>query len=585
MKRKLALCVAAVLITLPLLQLPAMAATIDKAAPYQGQYLLGCVPTKAGASAYTGALSATNSQEPVADLSGFDGAVMGTDTVDGQTRYQIEPEVKQVDPALLMQKEESVQAFSMESVEALALGDIKQFSAFTELDYPTQSYTVTAQVMALGEYCTVYVETAYVGDNDSSKISSAQAAVLAAEFDRIQAIMQEDFGPYLSNSDGKIVILLHDIKEYLAGNSGNTYVAGFFSSADYLGPQSGGNSTLMVHLDIPQLMWSWNGWDITKGYSTLAHEFQHLINFSDSYFTWLRTRIWTWNDLWLNEMLSMAAQHMLYGTLTGRIYSYNYSAKVRSGAVLTYKLYSTNGVDELGGNYGLPYLFGQYLRVQTEGLAGSDGAVGGNGIFKQLLNSDYTDYRAVTEALSNLGYPVTDFTSLENNFRIATFLNEKAGYYGFCGDMAFAGVRAPVYAGSGVILNPGAAVIMALPSGTFTPAPGAGTSFLAFSQDIEGIHVTDGNGDDVSALTDNQRLDLTAYSDHISDGQVPVMVAGLYTKEGKMLKLWGFSGKSGYGKTTGELTLPAGVQGCYLKVFYMNGSVGCTPLCQVMAIG
>ena len=143
----------------------------------------------------------------------------------------------------------------------------------------------------------------------------------------------------------------------------------------------------------------------------------------------------------------------------------------------------------------------------------------------------------------------------------------------------------PIFYGSTATLQPGASIITMPTGGTFTPGAGSTAALIAFSGDVDGIRVTDGSGDQVSALTDNQLLDITAYSSNIDSNLVPIMVAALYTPEGRMVKLWGFTGAAGSGETSGSVKLPEGAQGCHLKVFYMSGSSGCTPLCDSYRVG
>jgi hypothetical protein len=357
-------------------------------------------------------------------------------------------------------------------------------------------------------------------------------------------------------------------------------VAGYFTSADLVSLDSGGtgNGLMMIHLDIPMLMNTGSGYDVEEGYSTTVHEFQHLINFSDSVMSGASKL----NDKWWNEMMSMAAEHMFYGSLPSRISSYNDSDVVQNGGVLTYTSYSQNGSTELGANYGLPYLFGQYLRVQTEGLSGDGGAAGGDGIFKAILNSDYTDYRAVLEGLQAVGYDADNFDALQADFRIATLLNEEYGRHGFRGDADFAAVHAPLYSASGTSLAPGAMILLPL-GGSFTPSAGAETGFLAFSPDAEGITVSDEYGDALTELTGGQILDITGYRSDIDDDAIPILVAAVYSPEGKMLDLWGFTGSAGIGGVSASLALPENAAGGRLKVFYVGGAGA--PLCANYEMG
>jgi hypothetical protein len=431
--------------------------------------------------------------------------------------------------------------------------------------------------MAQGAHCDVFVEDSYVNDGE---ITTAAAASLAAEFEEKQDLMRNCFGDYLINGDGRIVLLLHDIKEYTTGGSGSVYVAGYFSVADWAPQAIGGNGNelSMIHLDIPELMDTGSGIDVSESYSVMVHEFQHLINWSDTVFSDADAV----NELWMNEMMSMAAQQMFYGALTERIDSYNSSSVVRNGAVLTYSDYGENGDTELGANYGLPYLFGQYLRVQTEGFTGVSGETGGNGIFKRVLQSDYTDYRAITEALGDVGYGVKSFDALQADFRIATLLNEGFGRHGFRGDADLAAVHAPLYSGSGTTLAPGA-MIMLSNDGPFTPGSGAQTGFLTFSPTAVGITVSDEYGDALTELSAGQTIELTGYIAGIDDAAVPILVAAVYSPEGKMLDLWGFTGPAGTGEVLASLELPDSASGGRLKVFYI-GSANAAPLCANYAL-
>jgi hypothetical protein len=582
LKGKRAITLALLLLMTPVLRGICSAASVDGAAPYEGQYVLAYTPVSSGSSLTTGALS------------GFEtNAILSENYISaGSAPIAVEPEFDAIDPAALTAQKNDMQMSVMTST--LALGDTYTFKAETTHDKPVVPYNVTAKLLAEGTSCTIFVETAYAGESDPLKISYAQAGAIAAEFDRARGIMQTAIGPNLTNNDGKIVILLHNIKETDAGGYLPFYIAGYFTPGDYLyGQADGGNSLAMLHIDIPVLLMNdaSTAYEIDRGYSTMVHEFQHLINWTDTLNTYYETSIYKENEMWMNEMMSMAAEHMMYVPLEDRIWEYNTSAMVRRGAVLTYANYDVNdGVPdvyegELGANYGLPYLFGQYLRVQTEGLTGAGGAVGGDGIFKLILDSDYADYRAVTEALGKLSYGVTDFDSLHANFKLATFLNELTGYYGYCGDMAFRDVHAPVYTtGSSLTLKAGAAVIVAQPEGEFTPEAGATASFLAFTPE-EGIFIADDDGNSVPALENNMVLDIAANVTAVSGGTVPVLVAGLYTPEGKMVRLWGFTGSAGIGRTMSSLTLPGDAAGCRLKVFYMAGSLGRAPLCAMYQIG
>jgi hypothetical protein len=63
--------------------------------------------------------------------------------------------------------------------------------------------------------------------------------------------------------------------------------------------------------------------------------------------------------IWLNEGLSMAAEHMLYGPLYSRINYFSDSQYIRDG----HSLFYWDSYGDVLSNYSLSYLFIQYLRT------------------------------------------------------------------------------------------------------------------------------------------------------------------------------------------------------------------------------
>jgi hypothetical protein len=360
-----------------------------------------------------------------------------------------------------------------------SVGDTRNFYSY-DLSL-NSSYSVSASYMFSGKYCDVYVEQSYV-----AAIGSDKAAQIGSEFDNnIRDKMVTSFGKYLGNTDvkghydinGKMIILLEDIRDEYYHNGSGGKVYGYFWDADLASASAGGtdNCLSMIHIDIPQQMKSNVNPDVTLAYTTLVHEFQHLISETDYQLSHNQT---SRNSLWLNEAFSMAAEQMILGTpLTLRITEYNQSPAVRNGAILTYENYSDNNND-VGANYGLSYLFGQYLRTQTK-----DFASGGDNIFKTILHSDFGDYRSVTDGLAHVSsdYSSTDFATLNRNFRIATILKESYGAYGFRGESAFDSIKTPLFSGINPSLKGSAAVIKHISSPETPFIQDDGIEFCAFS--------------------------------------------------------------------------------------------------------
>ncbi|MCH7573710.1 MAG: hypothetical protein IIA59_01170 [Candidatus Marinimicrobia bacterium] len=145
----------------------------------------------------------------------------------------------------------------------------------------------------------VYGETAQI---DSGRIITANVDTLVRVFRDatfpgsidstrgIKSIADGIFGPPPDiNGDGKMVILLLDIRDDYEEGVSESFVSGYFDPLDQIG---GANNQDIVYLDVFPADLS--GFRAQNVYSTLAHEYQHLIHFG-------RDRQ---EQLWVNEGLS-----------------------------------------------------------------------------------------------------------------------------------------------------------------------------------------------------------------------------------------------------------------------------------------
>ena len=389
---------------------------------------------------------------------------------------------------------------------------------------------------ASGQYCNILVEPDANGD---PKISVADAQKLVTEFDtNIQPFMVTNFGDYytemwlyldkylLTSKNQKMDILLYDIQDGYNGTTNRSYVGGYTDLTDFISTDLGGNGNErgILHIDIYPLMGTSGEPDIEKAYSTIVHEFQHQISYSDSLFDYFigKTSFYI-NDAWWNEAFSMAAEHLYTGKpLTYRLNSYNQvnnSTPLRNGLVLGYLDYSENN-NNVASNYSTSYLFGQYLRCQTKHLTG-----GGNQIYRTVLEQVGTDYTAILAGLSSIGYEHTpsDFEELYRNFRMATILKNPTGPYGFAGEDTFSGLSDNAYTGTAALtLKPGAAVVLAQPE-NFTPS-NTSLSYVSFSNRGDFTY-------DLNAVSDTM-VNLT-HGD-MPEGGVTFLAAG-YDIHGKLL--------------------------------------------------
>jgi len=310
-----------------------------------------------------------------------------------------------------------------------------------------KDYRVTAVLLWEGIHCNVWVET-------SSGINVTQAWQIAEEYDNyIYPRMLEAFGiddveykgekfsnimefaDWLGDQDGKLCILLLDIKDGYHPVTKRSYVAGYFWSGDLLGVD-GSNGRDMIYIDTkPGLEKPEN---FKEAYKTFAHEMQHLMNYATSI-----ARGRSNMDTWIDEGLSSAAEW---------VYSGEYSADridwfVKNGRDDNI----TKGLIDQGNNffvwnnrrnesqyavhddYATVYLFFQWLRLQSQGT----------GIYRDIINSSKNNHEAVVSAMSKYSGFSSDWQTLLKTWLAANYINAGSGDYGYMNDLELKDVKIP----------------------------------------------------------------------------------------------------------------------------------------------
>lgn len=328
---------------------------------------------------------------------------------------------------------------------ASGLNDLRVFHTY---NYKTSSYSdsVNARLAYIGTHVDVWVEQ----NNPKVVITDAMAAQMGAEFDEsIYALIRENYYTESDvNGDGKVAILCYDIQDNYAG-SGTSYTGGYFAGNDLTGT-SYSNQMELIYVDTwPTMGTDPSNPDVTKVYSTLAHEFQHLVNANRNLLEEKRTM-----DTWLNEALSMSAEDLYEGAQTNRISYYNKSAAVKNGRSLLN--WSNN---EVLANYALSYLFSQYLSAQAEQALGTGHQVK---IFKEIIIDQSGGYPAVENVVKKHIDKNLSFGKLMTNFRIALLRKDDSGVYGFGGRPEFKALEAPLYSGGSKALEGGGAIVKAI---------------------------------------------------------------------------------------------------------------------------
>ncbi|MDR2111186.1 MAG: hypothetical protein LBP32_07745 [Spirochaetaceae bacterium] len=252
---------------------------------------------------------------------------------------------------------------------------IRQFFAY---DFPTESfYQVNAVPLAENDRCIVFADV--------------EGAVSADLGERIAGEYQDNIYPKISgvyglpldvDRNGKLILLLLDIRDGYTEGSGTGYIAGYFYALDMFDEENS-NRADMLYMDIkPGIPGD------TEFYSTIAHEFQHLINFSVSYDKRLRNGTIYLMDTWIDEGLSLAAESVYLGFPRTDWIRYFNSGRGNIPAGNTFFVWTDD--DHVLAEYATAYLFFQWLRF---------GSGGSNAIYRKIIESPYEDYRAVTSAM------------------------------------------------------------------------------------------------------------------------------------------------------------------------------------------
>lgn len=266
----------------------------------------------------------------------------------------------------------------------------KTFWVFdTTKEYVTDSsawYQITAVKKSESNNAVIYVDSAETG------VSSVNTDSLLSEFEsNIYSKVTQYFAqPLDADSNGKVTLLVFNIKDNYYYSGSGAYVGGYFFAVDMYSnstvqaiyPAVHSNEADIVYIDCNPL-----NIDSTDAERTIAHEFQHLVNYSN----FLNLKKDSETDTWIDEGLAEAAEHLCFGVSQDRIDFYNSdpSGLIAAGSPLFY--WDSSGDVNVLSNYVKSYLFFQYMRVQS----GS-----GNDIYKKILNSSYGDYNAIAEAMN-----------------------------------------------------------------------------------------------------------------------------------------------------------------------------------------
>lgn len=328
---------------------------------------------------------------------------------------------------------------------------------------------VTFSLIKEGSHCYIWTPVVPSADSEADYVvDTAMAEDLADSFDSSFPQMTAAFGSHLDvDGTGKVSLLLYDIQD---GNNPNGFIGGYFSSADLISGYPGSNYMPVLHIDTYPGIYSYStgAANVSGCFSTLVHEYQHMLNYSN----YIYKRLMLQNPdavpmaSWLNEAMSMAAEEMIYegSSLPSRLTYYNND----SGK------YITNGksllkFDNSLHSYSLSALFAAYLKAQTGDYA----------VFHEILSEYVNDEGTALEtALEGTALENLTFSEIMTAYRIALAVNDDTGLYGFKGDPIMSGIKSLVYTrnGTSLNLNGGSSVLVKVSSGNFTPSEDYGSN-------------------------------------------------------------------------------------------------------------
>lgn len=278
-----------------------------------------------------------------------------------------------------------------------------------------------ATLQAKGNDCYIWVLDSYFDDSSASgsKISSEKAQVLADKFDALYPLVRKVFGTESdemididtrglvdissgSDTGTKVNIVVYDIEgDYKDSQQSGTL--GYFWAKDYYtaaAAKESGDAT--IGLTNCGKYFYVDSYFLNKApemlYSTLAHEFQHMINFGQKTMRSMETAQTEAQVLvsqtWSNEMMSMVCEDMVQEYLGVQ----DKDSPIARLPWFCQNYYLSGLTDWLGGNsvqvsYAGAYAFGAYLARNY----------GGKELIKEIATNGYVDQEAITQALKSTG--------------------------------------------------------------------------------------------------------------------------------------------------------------------------------------
>ena len=248
------------------------------------------------------------------------------------------------------------------------------------LDINSNKYSIiNATCIAVSDHAYFFLQ------DGLAHLTDEQITEITTSFDKDYNIVHQYYGEETdTDGNGKVSFLIANFSQGLFG---------FFTSVDKYAPQDipamyKTNEADVLYVNYYYFKNDWEKYQ-TDLKATFIHEFQHMVLFDS------RSRLGLNPDVnvWLNEGLSMLSEY--YGGYAAPHYRYiGGYFEVNQGISLI--------TDSSSQDYGLSYLFVRYLQIRF-----------GDSFIKKIYTSQYTDIRAVEEAVNmDFNELFLDFTKM-----------------------------------------------------------------------------------------------------------------------------------------------------------------------------
>lgn len=256
-------------------------------------------------------------------------------------------------------------------------------------------YKINANLTYEGENCIIYV-----GDDSMNKLDKLKLAYEKIDKNMLPFVNNNFTKPTDVDNNGKVIILLYDIKDNYSNGGG--FTAGYFNSADLYRVENSNAGEVLYVDTYPTEIWG----NDYKGSTTVVHEYQHLVQHNSK----------IPKDTWMNEGMSMLAEQLYQGkALDSRITSgLQYYGAYRGTPLMSW---NRNG-SSVFANYALSYTFFAYMYGQL-----------GKDFIKEYYNSPEHDFRAFVPSIEKrLNMDIGEFMT---NYYLALTLNKPSGVHSF----------------------------------------------------------------------------------------------------------------------------------------------------------